>query len=78
MILIAFNKCSGNRKEIVLTDVKVIGRYEGDKIAKGQRGLVFSLVYRSRLARTLRDEEVTHVHGKVCDALVKDLEVTLR
>jgi len=63
---------------IVLTDVRFIEKYEGDKIPKEHRGLVFSLTYRSRLAKTLRDEEVVQVHNEVCDVLVKDLGVIRR
>lgn len=64
--------------QIALTDIKFIERYEGDKIPEGHRGLVFSLTYQSRLAKTLRDEEVAQIHDRVCDVLVKDLGVIRR
>jgi phenylalanyl-tRNA synthetase beta chain len=65
-------------EQVILTELKFIEKYEGDKIAKEQRGLIFSLKYQSRLARTLRDEEVTEAHEKVCDVLVQELGVIRR
>jgi len=65
-------------KQVILTGLKFVEKYEGDKISKEQRGLIFSLTYQSRLARTLRDEEVTEAHEKVCGVLVRDLGVMLR
>ncbi|MCK5014738.1 MAG: phenylalanine--tRNA ligase subunit beta [Candidatus Omnitrophica bacterium] len=65
-------------KQVILTELKFIEKYEGEKISKKQRGLIFSLRYQSRLARTLRDEEVTEAHEKVCDVLVKELGVIRR
>jgi len=66
------------QKQVGLAEIKFIEKYEGDKISKECRGLIFSLTYRSLFARTLRDEEVTEVHDKVCDLLVKDLGVIRR
>ena len=60
-------------KDVVLSDIKFAELYEGEKIASGRRGLIFSMTYRSRLARTLRDDEVQEVHKKVCDALISEL-----
>lgn len=71
-------KAAQAERRVALTDVKFIEKYEGDKIPQGHRGLVFSLTYQSRLARTLRDEEAAEVHAKVCDALVKDWGVIHR
>ena len=64
--------------DVVLMDVKFVELYEGNKIAKDRRGLIFSLTYRSRLAKTLRDEEVEKIHREVCNALINDLGVIQR
>jgi len=64
--------------DVVLMDVKFVELYEGNKIAKDRRGLIFSLTYQSRLAKTLRDEEVEQVHREACNALINDLGVIQR
>jgi len=64
--------------DVVLMDVKFVELYEGSKIAKDRRGLIFSLIYQSRLAKTLRDEEVEQIHREVCNALINDLGVIQR
>ena len=64
--------------DVVLMDVKFVELYEGNKIAKDHRGLIFSLTYQSRLATTLRDEEAEQVHREVCNALINDLGVIQR
>ncbi|MCK5178963.1 MAG: phenylalanine--tRNA ligase subunit beta, partial [Candidatus Omnitrophica bacterium] len=74
----AVRKTVEREKRVVLADLKFIEKYEGDKISKGKRGLIFSLTYQSRLARTLRDEEVSEAHEKVCDVLVRGLGVIRR
>ena len=66
------------KRDVILADVKFIELYEGSKIAKDHRGLIFSLTYQSRLAKTLRDEEVEQVHNEVCNALTNDLGVIQR
>ena len=71
-------KTAEGEKQVVLTNLKFIEKYEGDKIPEGQRGLIFSLTYRSRLARTLRDDEVTETHENLCGVLVRELGVTRR
>ncbi|MBN1869988.1 MAG: phenylalanine--tRNA ligase subunit beta [Candidatus Omnitrophica bacterium] len=67
-----------HEKQVALTGLKFVEKYEGEKISKEQRGLIFSLIYQSRLARTLRDEEAAEVHEKVCGALIKELGVVRR
>lgn len=74
----AIRKTVEGEKQVVLTDLRFIEKYEGDQIAKDQRGLIFSLTYQSCQSRTLRDEEVTEAHEKVCDVLVRDLGVIRR
>ena len=59
--------------KVILADLKFIEKYEGEKIPKGCAGLIYSLTYRARSATTLRDEEVSQVHEKVCGALVNGL-----
>ena len=74
----AIRKTVEREKQVVLADLKFVEKYEGDKISKEQIGLIFSLTYQSRFTRTLRDEEVTEAHSKVCDVLVRDLGVIRR
>ena len=64
--------------DVILMNVKFVELYEGNKIAKDRRGLIFSLTYQSRLAKTLRDGEAEQVHRKVCNALINDLRVIQR
>ncbi|HQP10981.1 MAG TPA: phenylalanine--tRNA ligase subunit beta, partial [Candidatus Omnitrophota bacterium] len=66
------------QKDIVLMQTKFVEKYEGDKIPQGYRGMVFSLTYGARAARTLRDEEVAEVHKNVCATLIKKLGVVQR
>ncbi|MEA3227235.1 MAG: hypothetical protein U9Q07_14900, partial [Planctomycetota bacterium] len=74
----AIHKTAAKQKDVVLADLKFIEKYEGEKIAEGNRGLVFSLTYRASEARTLRDEEVSEAHEQVCHVLIKDLGLTRR
>ncbi len=60
-----------------LKSVNFLEEYVGEKIPAGQRGLVFSLVYQSS-ARTLREEEVTAAHEKICKELVERLGAVRR
>jgi phenylalanyl-tRNA synthetase beta chain len=66
------------QKEVILTEIKFLEKYEGDKIPPQHRGMVFSLTYRASAARTLRDDEATKVHHKVCEALIQELRVIQR
>ncbi|MBI5415892.1 MAG: phenylalanine--tRNA ligase subunit beta [Candidatus Omnitrophica bacterium] len=56
----------------ILHAVKFSGEYRGEKIPAGNRGIVFSLRYRSE-ERTLREEEVNEVHEKIVHAFVCEL-----
>ena len=61
----------------LLQEVKFVEQYLGEKIPPGQRGLVFSLVYRSS-QRTLTEDEVKQVHQAVLDALVRRVGAIVR
>jgi len=74
----AIRKTANGNNDVILADVKFIELYEGKKISRDQRGLIFSLTYQSRLARTLRDEEVEAVHSKVCRFLIDELGAVQR
>ena len=71
------NTVKGQNK-IVLTELKFVEMYEGEKLPKDTTGLIYSLTYQSRSARTLRDDEVSEVHDKVCQNLVHGLGVVQR
>ncbi len=68
--------CLGHGGEL-LQEVRFLEQYLGEKIAAGQRGLVFSLIYRSS-RRTLREDEVNDVHQRVLDTLTQQLGATVR
>ncbi len=57
--------------------VHFLEEYIGEKIPAGQRGIVFSLVYQSA-RRTLREEEVTAAHEKICRELIDRLGAVRR
>lgn len=78
MILQTIREAAKTSHDVILDNIRFIELYEGDKIPDGQRGLVYSLTYRARLAKTLRDEEVDPVHDKVCEALIRNLGVVRR
>ena len=61
----------------LLDKVELFDRYLGENVPEGQRSLAFSLVYRAS-DRTLTDKEVDPVHNKVREALVEQLNVTVR
>ena len=71
-------KAAHGKGDAVLMDVEFAELYEGNKIAGDRRGLMFSLTYQSRLAKTLRDDEVDQVHRQVLSALIDDLGVIQR
>jgi phenylalanyl-tRNA synthetase beta chain len=64
--------------KVVLTELKFVEKYEGDKLPKDTTGLIYSLTYQSHLARTLRDDEVSDVHDRVCADLVNGLGAVQR
>jgi len=60
-----------------LTSVKFLEEYWGEKIPSGYRGLVFSLTFQSS-ERTLKEEEVTLAHDRICQALSDELDAIRR
>jgi phenylalanyl-tRNA synthetase beta chain len=63
--------------ESLLKDVHVFDLYEGEHMEEGKKSLAFSLKYMDP-ERTLTDEEVTKVHGKVLLALQEKSGAVLR
>jgi phenylalanyl-tRNA synthetase beta chain len=61
----------------LLTDVRFVEQYLGDKIPPGSRGIVFSLTYQSS-DRTLTEEDVYAVHHQICEALIQDCQAVIR
>ena len=61
----------------ILKGIKLFDIYRGKQVREGKKSMAFSLTYRA-VDRTLTDEEVQTVHGKVLDALEKKLGITLR
>ncbi|WP_040207713.1 phenylalanine--tRNA ligase subunit beta [Neobacillus jeddahensis] len=75
---------SGTLKEIIvnagaplLKEADVFDLYEGDRMEAGKKSLAFSLKYLDP-ERTLTDEEVTKVHGRVLEALKEKADAVLR
>jgi phenylalanyl-tRNA synthetase beta chain len=56
----------------LLSSIRLIEEYMGDKISAGYRGVIFSLMYQSP-TRTLREEEINQVHNRIGQALVDRL-----
>jgi phenylalanyl-tRNA synthetase beta chain len=52
-------------------------QYTGEKIAAGQKGIVFSLVYQSP-ERTLTESEIAPVHEKILQKLTNELSAIIR
>lgn len=61
----------------MLQRVSLIEEYTGEKIEKGERGLVLSLQYQSQ-ERTLREEDVSSVHRRIVDSLINDFSAKIR
>ncbi|MCB9758092.1 MAG: phenylalanine--tRNA ligase subunit beta [Candidatus Omnitrophica bacterium] len=60
-----------------LTNVHFLEQYLGEKIAAGQKGLVFSLVYQSS-ERTLTEAEIAPLHEAILQRLQQDLGAAIR
>jgi phenylalanyl-tRNA synthetase beta chain len=60
-----------------LSDMRFKEQYMGEKIPKGQRGVVFSLVYQST-SQTLREADVSAIHEQICQALLTRLGAVRR
>jgi len=61
----------------VLRSVQFIEQYLGDKIQPGYKGLVFSCQYQSN-TKTLREDEVTAVHERILQVLIRELSAIRR
>ncbi len=61
----------------LVEEIKLFDVYTGDQIPQGKKSIAYSIVYRSR-EKTLTDEEVTKVHDKIVNDLIKDLNASLR
>lgn len=60
-----------------LTDIYFLEQYLGEKIAAGQKGLVFSLVYQSP-QRTLTEAEIAPIHETILQRLQQDFGAVIR
>ncbi|MBD3379034.1 MAG: phenylalanine--tRNA ligase subunit beta [Candidatus Omnitrophica bacterium] len=63
--------------EDLIRDVRLVDIYEGDQVPEGKKSLTYSITY-GLDTRTLREEEIEAVHGKIKEALQKDLGVSFR
>ena len=61
----------------LVAKIRLFDQYFGIQIPDGYKGLAYSVEYRAK-DRTLMDEEVTRLHGAVCDALIQKLEAKIR
>ncbi|WP_028611969.1 phenylalanine--tRNA ligase subunit beta [Paenibacillus harenae] len=61
----------------LLESVRVFDVYMGEKLGAGKKSVALSLVYRHK-ERTLTDEEVTELHGKVVSQLEQSFGAELR
>ena len=60
-----------------LTSIKFLEQYLGEKIPPGYRGLVFSLTFQAT-NKTLREEEISSIHDRICQALISELGAVRR
>ncbi|MEG0918964.1 MAG: phenylalanine--tRNA ligase subunit beta [Anaerovoracaceae bacterium] len=61
----------------ILEEVKLFDIYRGKQVAEGKKSVAFSLRYRHK-DKTLTEEDVAAVHGKVLEALNKEFGAVLR
>ena len=61
----------------ILESVKLFDVYRGKQVEEGKKSVAFALTYRDK-DKTLTDEEVAKVHGKVLEALKEKLNAVLR
>jgi phenylalanyl-tRNA synthetase beta chain len=61
----------------LLESVELFDIYRGQQVTEGKKSAAFTLVYRAQ-DRTLIDEDVVKVHGKVLTALEKQIGAVLR
>lgn len=61
----------------ILESVKLFDVYRGKQVEEGKKSVAFALTYRDQ-DKTLTDEEVAEVHGRVLDSLKEKLNAVLR
>jgi phenylalanyl-tRNA synthetase beta chain len=61
----------------LLDSVELFDEYQGESVPEGQRSLAFRLIYRAD-DRTLTEEDVTPIHEQVRQALIDQLNASLR
>jgi len=61
----------------LLRDLRLFDLYRGSNIEKGKKSLAYSLTYRSD-KRTLTDDEVQKIHGRIIEKANQELGATLR
>jgi len=83
--IIVERNCSGDKiKHLIsrlghdiIASVILFDLYQGESIPEGRQSMAFRIRYQSE-DRTLTDEEVQEVHGRIVDALVNELGATMR
>ncbi len=82
--IVAKEVSAGEMKKIILQaggpllkEIEIFDVYEGKAITRGYKSMAFSLTFRSP-ERTLRDEEVNEVQGKIISSLKKEAGARLR
>ena len=66
-----------NIKVKEMEDVELFDQYKGPNIPSGHKSLAFRIRYRS-YERTLTDDEVSNMHQRVIENVLKKLNVTIR
>ncbi len=61
----------------ILEDVQLFDVYRGKQVEEGKKSVAFTLTYRDK-DKTLTDEDVAPVHGKVLEALKEKINAVLR
>lgn len=61
----------------ILEKVQLFDVYRGKQVAEGKKSVAFALTYRDK-NKTLTDDDVAKVHGKVLEALKEKINATLR
>ena len=61
----------------LLREVKMFDVYRGPQVGENKKSVAFAMTYRHD-ERTLTDEDVNKVHGRILDALKEKLDAALR
>ena len=61
----------------ILREVKLFDVYRGEQVEAGKKSVAFSLTYRHD-DKTLTDEEVDQIHGKVIELLKEKFKAVIR